>query len=103
MDLDHQLLDTSYEHLMQLRKEAQPMRKPEVVKTHLRAMIILPRMVGSMVGAYSGKTFNQVEINPEIISHYQGEFSITYKLVKHGWLGIGTSHSSLFILPQVAA
>lgn len=38
------------------------MEKPEVVKTHLRDMIILPEMVGSMVGVYNGKTFNQVEI-----------------------------------------
>lgn len=35
------------------------MEKPEVVKTHLRDMIILPEMVGSMVGVYNGKTFNQ--------------------------------------------
>ena len=38
------------------------MEKPEVVKTHLRNMIILPEMIGSMVGVYNGKTFNQVEI-----------------------------------------
>lgn len=38
------------------------MEKPEVVKTHLRDMVILPEMVGSMVGVYNGKTFNQVEI-----------------------------------------
>uniref|UniRef100_A0A8C0KXI1 40S ribosomal protein S15 n=1 Tax=Canis lupus dingo TaxID=286419 RepID=A0A8C0KXI1_CANLU len=88
VDLD-QLLDMSYEQLMQLysarqrrrlnrglrrkqhsllkrlrkaKKEAPPMEKPEVVKTHLRDMIILPEMVGSMVGVYNGKTFNQVEI-----------------------------------------
>lgn len=60
------------------------MEKPEVVKTHLRDMIILPEMVGSMVGVYNGKTFNQVEIKPEMIGHYLGEFSITYKPVKHG-------------------
>jgi small subunit ribosomal protein S15e len=46
-------------------------------------MIILPEMVGSMVGVYNGKTFNQVEIKPEMIGHYLGEFSITYKPVKH--------------------
>lgn len=63
------------------------MEKPEVVKTHLRDMIILPEMVGSMVGVYNGKTFNQVEIKPEMIGHYLGEFSITYKPVKHGRQG----------------
>lgn len=48
--------------LRKAKKEAPPMEKPEVVKTHLRDMVILPEMVGSMVGVYNGKTFNQVEI-----------------------------------------
>uniref|UniRef100_A0A8C9PCW4 40S ribosomal protein S15 n=1 Tax=Spermophilus dauricus TaxID=99837 RepID=A0A8C9PCW4_SPEDA len=83
--------------LRKAKKEAPPMEKPEVVKTHLRDMIILPEMVGSMVGVYNGKSFNQVEIKPEMIGHYLGEFSITYKPVKHGRPGIGATHSSRFI------
>ncbi|XP_054960499.2 small ribosomal subunit protein uS19-like [Pan paniscus] len=123
VDLD-QLLDMSYEQLMQLysarqrwrlnrglrrkqhyllqrlrkaKKEAPPMEKPEVVKTHLRDMIILPEMVGSMVGVHNGKTFNQVEVKPEMIGHYLGEFSITYKPVKQCRSGIGATHSFRFI------
>ncbi|RWS28410.1 40S ribosomal protein S15-like protein [Leptotrombidium deliense] len=83
--------------LRKAKKAAGPLEKPEVVKTHLRDMIILPEMVGSMVGVYNGKTFNQVEIKPEMIGHYLGEFSITYKPVKHGRPGIGATHSSRFI------
>ncbi|KAM7339419.1 hypothetical protein ACRRTK_000034 [Alexandromys fortis] len=101
VDLD-QLLDTRKQHsllkrLRKAKKEVPPMEKPEVVKTHLQDMIILPEMVGSMVGVYNGKTFNQVEIKPEMIGHYLGEFSITYKPVKHGRPGIGATHSSRFI------
>ena len=48
--------------LRKAKKEAPPMEKPEVVKTHLRNMIIVPEMVGSIVGVYQGKTFNSVEI-----------------------------------------
>ncbi|KAL9987107.1 hypothetical protein ACROYT_G001357 [Oculina patagonica] len=123
VDLD-QLLDLSHDQLMELihcrarrrfsrglkrkpvnlmrrlrkaKKEAAPMEKPDVVKTHLRNMIILPEMIGSMVGVYNGKTFNQVEIKPEMVGHYLGEFSITYKPVKHGRPGIGATHSSRFI------
>ncbi|XP_043825194.1 40S ribosomal protein S15-like [Dromiciops gliroides] len=123
VDLD-QLLDTSYEQLTQLygarqrgrlnwglrrkqhnllkhlrkaKKEVPPMEKPKVVKTHLRDTIILPEMVASMVGVYNGKTFNQVEIKPEMIGRSLGEFSITYKLMKHGQPGIRTTHSSRFI------
>ncbi|XP_055125458.1 small ribosomal subunit protein uS19-like [Symphalangus syndactylus] len=79
--------------LRKAKKDAPPMEKPEVVKMHLRDMIILP----AMVGVYNGKTFNQVEIKPEMIGHYLGEFSITYKPVKHGRPGIGATHSSRFI------
>nr|QBH73114.1 40S ribosomal protein S15 [Liposcelis bostrychophila] len=83
--------------LRKAKKEAPPNEKPEVVKTHLRNMIIVPEMVGSIVGVYNGKTFNQVEIKPEMIGHYLGEFSLTYKPVKHGRPGIGATHSSRFI------
>merc|ERR1712141_605427 len=68
--------------LRKAKKAAPPLEKPEVIKTHLRNMVIEPEMIGSMVGVYNGKTFNQVEIKPEMIGHYLGEFSITYKPVK---------------------
>ena len=48
--------------LRKAKKEAPPLEKPECVKTHLRNMIIVPEMVGSVVGVYNGKVFNQVEI-----------------------------------------
>lgn len=48
--------------LRKAKKEAPPMEKPAVVKTHLRNMIVVPEMIGSVVGVHSGKTFNQVEI-----------------------------------------
>ncbi|CAG5136632.1 unnamed protein product [Candidula unifasciata] len=83
--------------LRKAKKNAGPLEKPEVVKTHLRDMIIVPEMIGSIVGVYNGKTFNQVEIKPEMVGHYLGEFSITYKPVKHGRPGIGATHSSRFI------
>merc|ERR1711942_475784 len=51
---------TLVKRLRKAKKEAPPMEKPEVVKTHLRNMIIIPEMIGSMVGVYNGKTFNQV-------------------------------------------
>uniref|UniRef100_A0A1Q3FAF8 40S ribosomal protein S15 n=1 Tax=Culex tarsalis TaxID=7177 RepID=A0A1Q3FAF8_CULTA len=83
--------------LRKAKKNAPPLEKPAIVKTHLRNMIIVPEMVGSIVGIYNGKTFNQVEIKPEMIGHYLGEFSLTYKPVKHGRPGIGATHSSRFI------
>lgn len=83
--------------LLLQKREAPPGEKPEPVRTHLRNMIIVPEMIGSIVGVYNGKTFNQVEIKPEMIGHYLAEFSISYKPVKHGRPGIGATHSSRFI------
>lgn len=55
--------------LRKAKKECNELEKPAVVKTHLRDMLVLPEMVGSVVGIYNGKTFNQVEIkvSPPII------------------------------------
>lgn len=71
--------------------------RPEPVKTHLRNMLVVPEMIGSIVGVYNGKSFNNVEIKAEMIGHYLGEFSITYTPVKHNRPGIGATHSSKFI------
>jgi|Transcript_86341 small subunit ribosomal protein S15e len=83
--------------LRKAKKEAPFGEKPAVVKTHLRNMIVMPEMIGSMVGVYNGKIFNAVEIKGEMVGHYLGEFSITYRPVKHGRPGIGATHSSRFI------
>ncbi|KPI36113.1 40S ribosomal protein S15 [Cyphellophora attinorum] len=83
--------------LRKAKQEAKPNEKPDLVKTHLRDMIIVPEMIGSVIGVYSGKEFNQVEVKPEMVGHYLGEFSISYKPVKHGRPGIGATHSSRFI------
>lgn len=102
--------------LRKAKQEAKPNEKPDAVRTHLRDMIVVPEMIGSVIGIYSGKVsslaqnyvcqrnadnflqeFNQVEIKPEMVGHYLGEFSITYKPVKHGRPGIGATHSSRFI------
>lgn len=71
--------------------------RPEGIKTHVRSMIIVPEMIGSVVGVYNGKTFNGIEIKPEMVGHYLGDFSITYKPIRHGRPGIGATNSSRFI------
>ena len=47
-------------------------------------MVIVPEMIGSVVGVYNGKVFNNVEIKPDMIGTYLGEYSITYRPVAHG-------------------
>merc|ERR1712224_313525 len=63
--------------------------KPVPVKTHMRNMVIVPEMIGSVVGVYNGKNFINVEVKPEMIGHYLAEFSITYHPVSHGRGGKG--------------
>jgi ribosomal protein uS19 len=46
--------------LRKAKKEAPPNEKPAVVKTHLRDMIIVPEMIGSVVGIYNGKVCDAV-------------------------------------------
>lgn len=41
--------------LRKAKKEAQPNEKPAVVRTHMRDMIVVPEMIGSMIGVYNGK------------------------------------------------
>ncbi|KAL9031817.1 MAG: hypothetical protein Q9196_000190 [Gyalolechia fulgens] len=83
--------------LRRAKQNAKPNEKPDLVKTHLRDMIVVPEMIGSVIGIYSGKEYNQVEIKPEMVGFYLGEFSISYKPVKHGRPGIGATHSSRYI------
>tara|TARA_B110001452_G_scaffold2800_2_gene2440 strand:- start:216 stop:644 length:429 start_codon:yes stop_codon:yes gene_type:complete len=83
--------------LRKAKKDCGPYDKPDVVKTHLRNMIIVPEMIGSVVGVHQGKVFTSVEVKADMVGHYLGEFSITYKPVRHGRPGIGATSSSKFI------
>ena len=74
--------------LRNAKKEACGGEKPETVSTHLRNMVIVPEMIGSVVGVYNGKVFNTVEIKPEMVGTYLGEYSITYRPVSHGRSGL---------------
>ncbi len=67
------------------------------VKTHARDMVILPEMIDLTILVHNGKEYTSIEITPEMIGHYLGEFAITNKPVKHGSPGIGASKSSMYI------
>ena len=78
-------------------KEAQKNGKDVSLKTHVRDLIILPEMVGAKIQVHNGKEFVALEIRPEMIGHYMGEFAITNKPVRHGTPGIGASRSSMYV------
>ena len=82
--------------LAKARKEVEGQAgvKPPVVKTHLRAMIILPEFVDNVIGIYNGKEFVEVQIKPEMIGHVLADFAMAKKVVKHSKAGVGATRSS---------
>ncbi len=78
-------------------QEAQKKGEGVTIKTHVRDLIILPEMIGVKILVHNGKEFFPVEIKPEMIGHYLGEFAITNKPVRHGTPGIGASRSSMYV------
>jgi len=85
------------EAIRKAREAQEPAPKATLLKTHARDMVILPEMVGATLLVHNGKEFTSLEIKPEMIGHYLGEFAITNKPVKHGVPGIGASRSSMYV------
>jgi small subunit ribosomal protein S19 len=72
--------------------------KPDkTIRTHVRDMIIIPEMVGRKFAIHDGKDWNMVEVVPEMLGHYLGEFSITRERVIHSGPGIGATRGTKFI------
>ncbi|MDK2892407.1 30S ribosomal protein S19 [Methanohalophilus sp.] len=69
----------------------------EIVRTHNRAMIIFPEMVGKNIEVYNGKEFVKIDIQPEMVGHRFGEFAPTRSRVSHGSAGVGATRSSKFV------
>jgi small subunit ribosomal protein S19 len=67
------------------------------IRTHCRDMIILPNFVGHTINIHNGKEFQRVDIQPNMIGHYLGEFAITRQKVKHTGPGVGATRSSKFM------
>ncbi|MDE1858276.1 MAG: 30S ribosomal protein S19 [Thaumarchaeota archaeon] len=88
------------EEKRKLLEDARAIREGKLegqIKTHARDMIILPTMVGLTIGVHNGKEFVALEVKPEMIGRYLGEYVITNKKVVHGTPGIGASRSSLYV------
>lgn len=72
-------------------------KEGELVKTHCRGMIILPEFIGHNILIHNGKEFQRVNIQPQMVGHYLGEFALTRKKVKHTGPGVGATRSSKFM------
>ncbi|HUK39182.1 MAG TPA: 30S ribosomal protein S19 [Methanomicrobiales archaeon] len=67
------------------------------IRTHLRGMIVMPEMVGKSIEIHNGKDFQKVDLQPEAVYHYLGEFALTRHKVAHGAAGIGATRSSKYV------
>merc|ERR1719229_712317 len=61
----------------------EPGTKPKPVLTHYRNMVIVPEMIGNIIGVHNGKQFLAVEIKAPMIGSFLGDYSMTYKYVVH--------------------
>ena len=69
----------------------------DMIKTHCRDMVILPAFIGHNILVHSGKEFQRLNIQPQMVGHYLGEFALTRKKVKHTGPGVGATRSSKFM------
>ncbi len=71
--------------------------KEKVIKTHGRDFIVLPELVGRKVAIHRGNSFKEIQIKPEMIGHYFGEFATTRNFAKHAGPGVGATKSSKYM------
>jgi small subunit ribosomal protein S19 len=83
--------------LLEDARAAREGKRQGEIKTHARDMIVLPTMVGLTISVHNGREFVPLEVKPEMIGRYLGEYVITNKKVVHGTPGIGASRSSLYV------
>ena len=70
-----------------VRKVEEKAGKGRMAKTHDRTIVIVPRMLGKMIGVHNGKEFMKVTITHEMLGHRLGEFAMTRRIAKHTSLG----------------
>lgn len=85
-------LSDEHKKIMQKVKDGET-----TIRTHRRDMLIFPDMVGLNLEIYNGKSFEKVEVIPEMMGHYFGEYSMTRRRVSHGSAGVGATKSSKFV------
>jgi small subunit ribosomal protein S19 len=91
-------LSLEQEKLLESAREAgEEETANDPIRTHRRDMPIVPEMVGLTFEVYNGQAFQRVEVEPEMIGHYLGEFQLTRTSVEHGQAGIGATRSSKFV------
>lgn len=80
------------ENFVSRAKKRQEKNRP--IRTHTRDLVIVPAMVGMRIFIYNGQQFQSVDVMPEMLGHFFGEFSLTRARIKHGSAGVGATKGS---------
>jgi len=80
-----------------LLNDVKKVKEGDIIKTHCRDIVILPNFVGHRIDVHNGNEFQRVDIQPNMIGHYLGEFALTRKKVKHTGPGVGATRSSKYM------
>ncbi|NHJ00715.1 MAG: 30S ribosomal protein S19 [Candidatus Heimdallarchaeota archaeon] len=88
-------MSTQHIKLMERIMASKDSNRP--VRTHCRDFIVLPELIGATVQVYNGREFLRVNLIPEMLGHYLGEYAPTCKQVKHSAPGIGATRGSQFV------
>ena len=86
-------LSTENEHFIERIRRS----NGNTVRTHRRDVPILPEFVGKRIAVHNGQNFVEIEVKPEMIGHYLGEFAPTRKSVTHSGPGVGATRSSAHV------
>lgn len=70
------------------------LKRGKKIRTHLRDIVIVPKLVGMTIEIYNGKVFQIVPISVEMIGHRLGEFSPTRTRAVHTSVGVGATKGS---------
>jgi small subunit ribosomal protein S19 len=91
-------LSAEHEKLLETARNADSEQTAnDPIRTHLRDMPVVPEFVGLTFAVHTGQSFERVEVEPEMLGHYLGEFQLTRTQVEHGQAGIGATRSSKFV------
>ncbi len=77
-----------------IKSSEERIRKKKKIRTHLRDVVIVPKIIGMNVWVYNGRKFEDVAITMEMLGHRLGEFALTREKVTHSSAGIGATKSS---------
>ena len=95
--IERGLTEEKQKLLEEARERGEEETANDPIRTHLRDMPVLPAFVNKTFSVHNGQSFERVQVRPEMLGHYLGEFQLTRQSVEHGQAGIGATRSSKFV------